>query len=49
MAKIGLCEDDPAIRRVVLAALKHAGHVGVPAHLMFIDRLYYFEQDLNGA
>jgi pullulanase len=24
-------------------------HVGVPAHLMFIDRLYYFEQDGNGA
>jgi len=24
-------------------------HVGVPAHLMFIDRLYYFEQDANGA
>ena len=32
MARIGLCEDDPAIRRVVLAALQHAGHVGVPAH-----------------
>ncbi len=24
-------------------------HVGEPAHLMFIDRLYYFEQDANGA
>ncbi|MDO8541722.1 MAG: alpha-amylase family glycosyl hydrolase [Opitutaceae bacterium] len=24
-------------------------HVGVPSHLMFIDRLYYFEQDANGA
>ncbi len=23
-------------------------HVGVPAHLMFIDRLYYFEQDATG-
>ncbi|MSU23458.1 MAG: glycoside hydrolase family 1 [Opitutus sp.] len=23
-------------------------HVGVPAHLMFIDRLYYFEQDAEG-
>jgi pullulanase/glycogen debranching enzyme len=23
-------------------------HVGVPAHLMFIDRLYYFEQDAGG-
>ena len=23
-------------------------HVGVPAHLMFIDRLYYFEQDAQG-
>jgi pullulanase len=23
-------------------------HVGVPAHLMFVDRLYYFEQDANG-
>jgi DNA-binding response OmpR family regulator len=32
MARIGLCEDDPAIRRVVLAALDHAGHVGVAAH-----------------
>ncbi|HVU33621.1 MAG TPA: alpha-amylase family glycosyl hydrolase [Opitutaceae bacterium] len=24
-------------------------HVGVPAHLMSIDRLYYFDQDANGA
>jgi pullulanase len=24
-------------------------HVGAPAHLMFIDRLYYFEQDATGA
>ena len=24
-------------------------HVGMPAHLMFIDRLYYFEQDLTGT
>ncbi|MGY2701986.1 response regulator transcription factor [Nocardioides sp. HB32] len=32
MARIGLCEDDPAIRRVVLAALRHAGHDGVAAH-----------------
>lgn len=23
-------------------------HVGVPAHLMFVDRLYYFEQDAQG-
>ena len=32
MATIGLCEDDPAIRRIVLAALEHAGHSGVAAH-----------------
>jgi len=32
MAKIGLCEDDPAIRRIVLAALQHAGHDAVAAH-----------------
>jgi pullulanase len=24
-------------------------HVGVPAHLMFIDRLYYFEQERDGT
>ena len=23
-------------------------HVGEPAHLMFVDRLYYFEQDAAG-
>jgi len=32
MARIGLCEDDPAIRRIVLASLEHAGHEGVAAH-----------------
>ncbi len=32
MARIGLCEDDPSIRRVVLGALQHAGHEGVAAH-----------------
>ena len=32
MARIGMCEDDPAIRRIVLAALDHAGHVGIAAH-----------------
>ena len=32
MAKIGLCEDDPAIRRIVLGALEHAGHTAVAAH-----------------
>jgi DNA-binding response OmpR family regulator len=32
MARIGLCEDDPAIRRIVLGALEHAGHTGVAAH-----------------
>jgi two-component system OmpR family response regulator len=32
MARIGLCEDDPAIRRIVLAALSHADHVGIPTH-----------------
>ncbi|GAA4692104.1 response regulator transcription factor [Nocardioides conyzicola] len=32
MAKIGLCEDDPAIRRIVLAALDHAGHTAVAAY-----------------
>jgi two-component system OmpR family response regulator len=32
MARIGLCEDDPSIRRVVLAALEHAGHDTVSAH-----------------
>ena len=24
-------------------------HVGVPGHLLFVDRLYYFEQDASGA
>jgi pullulanase/glycogen debranching enzyme len=24
-------------------------HVGVPPHLMFVDRLYYFEQDAHGV
>ncbi len=32
MAMIGLCEDDPAIRRIVLAALQHAGHTAIAAH-----------------
>jgi two-component system OmpR family response regulator len=32
MARIGVCEDDPAIRRIVLAALSHAAHVGISAH-----------------
>ena len=32
MARIGLCEDDPAIRRIVLGALEHAGHVGTTSH-----------------
>lgn len=32
MARIALCEDDPAIRRIVLAALELAGHTGVVAH-----------------
>jgi two-component system OmpR family response regulator len=32
MATIALCEDDPAIRRIVLAALQHAGHTAVAAH-----------------
>jgi two-component system, OmpR family, response regulator len=32
MARIGLCEDDPAIRRIVMGALEHARHVGVAAH-----------------
>jgi DNA-binding response OmpR family regulator len=32
MAKIALCEDDPAIRRIVLAALQHSGHDAVAAH-----------------
>ena len=32
MAKVGLCEDDPAIRRIVAGALDHAGHTTVVAH-----------------
>jgi two-component system OmpR family response regulator len=32
MARIGLCEDDPAIRRIVMGALEHAGHVGTAAY-----------------
>lgn len=32
MARIGLCEDDPAIRRIVIAALEHAGHTATSAH-----------------
>jgi DNA-binding response OmpR family regulator len=32
MVRVGICEDDPAIRRIVLGALDHAGHTGVTAH-----------------
>ncbi len=32
MAKVGLCEDDPAIRRVVNDAMRLAGHDVVLAH-----------------
>ena len=32
MATVGLCEDDPAIRHVVLEALRLTGHRGVSAH-----------------
>ena len=32
MAKVGLCEDDPAIRRVVNDAMRIAGHEVVLAH-----------------
>ena len=32
VARIGICEDDPAIRRVVLEALRLTGHEGVAAH-----------------
>lgn len=32
MAHIGLCEDDPAIRRVVLEALRLTGHTGTAVH-----------------
>ncbi|MXG91838.1 response regulator transcription factor [Nocardioides flavescens] len=32
MTRVGLCEDDPAIRRVVTGAMRYAGHEVVPAH-----------------
>ncbi|HWU22682.1 MAG TPA: response regulator transcription factor [Nocardioides sp.] len=32
MLRIGVCEDDPAIRRVLTRALEGAGHGVVPAH-----------------
>jgi DNA-binding response OmpR family regulator len=32
MARIGVCEDDAAIRRVVMSALRMSGHEGVAAH-----------------
>src|SRR4051794_36336889 len=32
MTRIGLCEDDASIRRIVLGALRHAGHDSVTAH-----------------
>lgn len=32
MARVGLCEDDPTIRRVVGDAMQFAGHEVVPAH-----------------
>lgn len=32
MARVGICEDDAAIRRVVLEALRLTGHEGVAAH-----------------
>jgi two-component system OmpR family response regulator len=32
MARVGLCEDDPAIRRVVIKSLQLAGHDIVVAH-----------------
>ncbi|HWI43769.1 MAG TPA: response regulator transcription factor [Nocardioides sp.] len=32
MLRIGVCEDDPAIRRVLLRALEQAGHDVVAAH-----------------
>jgi two-component system OmpR family response regulator len=32
MARIGLCEDDPAIRRVVIKSMELAGHELVVAH-----------------
>jgi two-component system OmpR family response regulator len=32
MARVGLCEDDPAIRRVVMKSMQLAGHEVVVAH-----------------
>jgi two-component system response regulator MprA len=32
MATVGLCEDDPAIRRIVVSALELTGHTAVSAH-----------------
>jgi DNA-binding response OmpR family regulator len=32
MATVGLCEDDPAIRRIVISALELTGHTAVSAH-----------------
>ena len=32
MLSVGVCEDDPAIRRVLARALEHAGHESVLAH-----------------
>jgi DNA-binding response OmpR family regulator len=32
VARIGLCEDDPAIRRIVIKSMQLAGHVVVVAH-----------------
>jgi two-component system OmpR family response regulator len=32
MARVGLCEDDPAIRRIVIKSMQHAGHDVVVAH-----------------
>jgi two-component system response regulator MprA len=32
MARVGLCEDDPAIRRIVIEALRLSGHQTIAAH-----------------
>jgi DNA-binding response OmpR family regulator len=32
VATVGLCEDDPAIRRIVVSALELTGHTAVTAH-----------------
>jgi two-component system, OmpR family, response regulator len=32
VARVGICEDDPAIRRIVLEALRITGHEGLAAH-----------------